>query len=380
MVDVGFDIRPLQTAHKFRGIGRYTAELYSALSDEQGDIRFHLLGIAGGPEPPFDTKTAGFVGVDLPTDHNRYKSVFLDMVRTPKTVRKMNVDVMHYNMQVIPAWSPKPFVMTIHDCIPAVSPGRSVLYKEEFFFNLQAAAARKAAAVITVSSSSRGDIVRYMGVRPEKVFVIYEACSPSYEPNAPIERLRARVDLPGQYLLYVGASDYRKNLKGLIEIYGLYCERSSSPLPLVLTGKPEYYERVRFAWPAGTRGGIVNGEVLFTGFLPEELMPGLYRGARAFLFPSLYEGFGLPALESMACGTPVIAYDNSSISEIVGRWGVLVPTGDTEAFVRELMKVTIDDCLKEELGEAGVERAKHFSWAKTATRTAEIYREVARCA
>jgi glycosyltransferase involved in cell wall biosynthesis len=219
-----------------------------------------------------------------------------------------------------------------------------------------------------------------MGVRPENVFVIYEACSPRYKPDAPLERLRAQIDLPDQYLLYVGASDYRKNLKGLIEIYGRYCERSPSPLPLVLTGNAEYYKKVRFAWPGGTRGGIVNGEVLFTGFLPEELMPGLYCGARVFLFPSLYEGFGLPALEAMACGAPVIAYDNSSISEIVGRWGVLVPTGDTETFVKELVRVASDGYLREELGEAGLERAKHFSWAKTAARTAEIYREVVRCA
>jgi glycosyltransferase involved in cell wall biosynthesis len=378
--DIGFDIRPLQTAHKFRGIGKYTAELYSALSAGREDLSLRLLSIAEGVNSQLDIDALNLTGEDVLTDHNRYRYILLDFYRTPSVVRRMDIDIMHYNMQVVPPWSPKPFVMTVHDCITAVYPNRAAFYKEKLLFKIQATAARRATAVITVSNSSRRDIVRYMDVRPEKVFVIYEACSPIYRSDAPLNELKARINLPDEYLLYVGASDYRKNLKGLIEIYGRYCERSTLPLPLVLTGSREYYENVRFTWPEGTHGGIVSGRVLFTGFLPEKLMPGLYGGARAFLFPSLYEGFGLPPLEAMACGTPVIAYDNSSVSEIVGRWGLLVPTGDTETFVNKLLRITSDNCLSKEMSHAGLERAKHFSWSKAAAETAEVYREVARCA
>jgi glycosyltransferase involved in cell wall biosynthesis len=378
MLDVGFDIRPLQTAHKFRGIGRYTAELYSALSEGGDEINLRLLGLADGPEPPYP-ETASFTGVKLPTDHSRYRSVLLDLVRTPGAVRAMDVAVMHYNMQVVPPRSPKPYVMTVHDCISVIFPARSVLRKETLTFNIQAAAARRAAAVITVSNSSRRDIVRYMGVSPGNVHVVYEACSPAYKPGVRRGGLKKRVELPDEYLLYVGAADYRKNLKGLVEIYGRYCERSRAPLPLVLTGSREYYKNVRFSWPEGTHGGIVEGGIVYAGFLPEELMPALYGGARAFLFPSLYEGFGLPPLEAMACGTPVIAYDNSSISEVVGRWGLLVPTGDAEAFVDRLILITNDDRLAEEIGSSGLERAGCFSWSKAAGETAEVYREAAGC-
>lgn len=379
MLDVGFDIRPLQTAHKFRGIGRYTAELYSALSEGGDDINLHLLGLADGPEPSYP-ETASFTGIKLPTDHNRYRSVLLDLVRTPGAVRAMDVAVMHYNMQVVPPRSPKPYVMTVHDCISAVFPSGSVLRKEKFTFTIQAAAARRAAAVITVSNSSRRDIVRYMGVSPGNVHVIYEACSSRYKRAVRRDELKKQVNLPDEYLLYVGATDYRKNLKGLVEIYGRYCERSRAPLPLVLTGSPEYYKNVRFAWPEGTHGGIVEGEIVYTGFLPEELMPALYCGARAFVFPSLYEGFGLPPLEAMACGTPVVAYDNSSVSEIVGRWGLLVPTSDVDAFVTEVIRATTNGGLRDELSAAGLERVGHFSWSKAAGETAEVYREVVRCA
>jgi len=379
MLEVGFDIRPLQTAHRFRGIGRYTAELYSALSDGEDDINVRLLGLAG-PREPLLPGNANFTGVKLPADHNRYRSVLLDLIRTPRTVRLMDVAVMHYNMQVVPPRSPKPYVMTVHDCISAVFSGRSVLRKEKVFFNIQAAAARRAAAVITVSNSSARDLVRYMGVSPRNIRVIYEACSSRYRPGVRRDELNERVNLPDEYLLYVGATDYRKNLEGLVEIYGRYCERARAPLPLVLTGSPEYYRNARFKWPEGTHGGIVEGEIVFTGFLPEELMPPLYCGARAFLFPSLYEGFGLPPLEAMACGTPVVAYDNSSVSEIVGRWGSLVPTGDVGAFVTEVIRVASDDRLRNELSAAGLERAGHFSWSKAAGETSEVYREVARCA
>jgi glycosyltransferase involved in cell wall biosynthesis len=379
MFEVGFDIRPLQTAHRSRGIGRYTAELYSALSERGGDINLHLLGLADGPERP-SPENAGFTGVKLPADHSRYRSVLLDLLRTPGAVRTMDVAVMHYNMQVVPPRSPRPYVMTVHDCISAVFPARSVLRREKLFFKVQAAAARRAAAVIAVSNSSRRDVVRYMGVSPGKVHVVYEACSPAYKPGVGRGELKKRVDLADEYLLYVGATDYRKNLKGLVEIYGRYCERSRAPLPLVLTGNREYYKNVRFAWPEGTHGGVVEGEIVYTGFLPEELMPALYAGARVFVFPSLYEGFGLPPLEAMACGTPVIAYDNSSVSEVVGRWGMLVPTGDAEAFVDRLILITDDDRSAEEFGASGLERAGRFSWSKAADETAEVYREAARCA
>ncbi|UCE27860.1 MAG: glycosyltransferase family 4 protein [Candidatus Coatesbacteria bacterium] len=379
MLEVGFDIRPLQTAHRFRGIGRYTAELYSALSEGEGDINLRFLGLAGAPEPSLPDG-ASFTGVKLPDDHDRYRSVIFDLIQTPRAVRAMDVAVVHYNMQVVPPWSPKRFVLTVHDCISAVFPGRSLLLREKVFFNIQAAAARRAAAVITVSNSSARDIVRYMGVPPDKIRVIYEACSSQYKPDARCGGLNERVNLPDEYLLYVGATDYRKNLSGLLEIYGRYCEQSRAPLPLVLTGNPEYYRNVRFTWPEGTHGGIVGGEVAYTGFLSEEMMPALYCGARVFLFPSLYEGFGLPPLEAMACGTPVIAYDNSSVSEVVGRWGSLVPTGEAGAFVAEMIRITENDRLRSELSDAGLERAGHFSWSKAAGETAEVYREAARCA
>lgn len=380
MLEVGFDIRPLQTGHRYRGIGRYTAELYSALSAGRYGINLRLLGLSAELKPPLRTGGEDFTGVRTPIDHNRYRSLLLDVIRTPQAVRTMDAAAMHYNMQVVSPWSPRPFIMTVHDCIPAFFPTAGRFYKEKLCFKIQTAAARRAAAVITVSDSSRRDIVRYMGVSPKRVCVIYEACSSRYVPGVDRNELSGKIKLPDEYLLYVGAADYRKNLKGLIKIYGIYCERSKSPLPLVLTGNREYYKKARFTWPEGTHGGVVGGEVIFTGFLPEELMPALYGGARAFLFPSLYEGFGLPPLEAMACGTPVVAYDNSSVSEIVGRWGMLTATGDVSAFVGALIRLTTDGGLRDELGEAGLERAKHFSWRKAASETAEVYREVAGCA
>jgi len=260
---------------------------------------------------------------------------------------------------------------------------------------LVAAAARRAEAIITVSQASKRDIVRYLHIPPERIHVTYEAAGETFQPvedeacpgpsrRAQLTAVRQKYALPERYLLYLGGFDQRKNLSALLRAFALlvnkqrHCVLSlSKEARLVIAGNLPGQDTPLFPDPRRlVRELGVEERAIFTGWVAEEDKPAILSGATAFVFPSLYEGFGLPALEAMACGTPVIASNRSSLPEVVGEGGILVEPTDVEALAEAMEVLLVDDALRAELRQRALAQAAKFSWKQTALETLAIYRKV----
>jgi glycosyltransferase involved in cell wall biosynthesis len=231
---------------------------------------------------------------------------------------------------------------------------------------------QRADRIITISESSKRDIVRLYGIREEKVRVTLLAADERFQfdpVGAPGESL---VKLPQPYILNVGTLEPRKNLDGLIRAFAS-AKRGGMPHALVITGAKGWGES-RLAPLIKELG--VSASVVFTGFVEEEDLPHLYRGADFFVYPSLYEGFGLPVLEAMACGTPVITSNSSSVPEVAGDAALLVDPRSEAELSAAMLRLAGDRALKVSLREQGVSRATQFSWARTVRETLMVYQDV----
>ena len=276
-------------------------------------------------------------------------------------------------------WYPCPSVVTLHDTIPLVYPDQYL--KTGWAHKWLYKCAQKRDHVITISNHAKGDIHRLLGIPLDRISVTYIAAEESFRPVAdPADRetVSRRYGISPPYLLYVGGlvySDPRKNLDTLLDAFAAVVA-DGEELTLVLAGK-----KGRLAETLETRvarAGL-GGRVVFTDFVADADLPALLSGARAFVYPSRYEGFGLPVLEAMACGAPTIAYRATSIPEVVGEDGaLLVPPDDTRALVQALREVIERSDLRAELSKKGIARARAFSWDRTARETVAVYRAVAK--
>jgi glycosyltransferase involved in cell wall biosynthesis len=253
------------------------------------------------------------------------------------------------------------------------------------YTRLVAAAARKADIVLTDSEASKRDIVRLLGIPTARVRVIYLAVDDIYQPVLDEHRLaatRRKYGLPESYLLYLGGFDQRKNVPTLLQAFAqlvkdLRRKVRGPRVFLVVAGRLPTKSSDFFPDPRPIVQELGIGEqVVFTNWVPEEDKPALYSGARAFVFPSLYEGFGLPPLEALACGTPVVASNRGSLPEIVGYGGLLLEPDNVEGLTAAMEKLLTDDDLWIDLRQKGLAHAARFSWEKTARETLAVYREV----
>ena len=299
------------------------------------------------------------------------------LVRVPVTLsaelRRRPVDVLHVQYTAPPA-APCPVVATIHDLsfehIPAT-------FKRRSWMQLRLTVrrtARSARRIVTLSEFSRRDLVETYGLPPGRVTVTPAAAAPRFRPASTeeIQRVRHLYNITREYVLAVGSIQPRKNLARLFDAYaGLRRARGGDKLPqLVVVGKRAwlYEETLRAAAECG-----LGGELIFTGYVPEADLPALYSGALCFVYPSYFEGFGLPPLEAMACGTPVVAADRTSLPEVVGDAGLLVNPFDAEEIAGAIGRLIGDEHLRAALAERGTARASRFDWRETARRTLEVY-------
>ena len=303
------------------------------------------------------------------------------LVRIPLTLsrelRRNPVDVLHVQYTA-PPFAPCPVVTTIHDLAFEHLPET---FKRRSWMQLRLTVrqtARRAAHIITVSEYSAEDISRTYGIAPQRITVTPEAAPAGFAPvtnETELRRIRESYGINGDYILSLCSIQPRKNLVRLIEAYS--CLRGVRPevkLPqLVLAGKRGWLDSETFRAAERTDLGK---EILFTGYVPERDLAGLYSGALCFVYPSYFEGFGLPLVEAMQCGVPVIAGNRTSLPEVLGDAGLLFDPFDTQALVRALTQVIDDSEYRAVLRSKGLERAKKFDWRTTAQLTLGVYERV----
>ena len=301
----------------------------------------------------------------------------------PDAARRMNADI-----AFVPYWAPPlrsdvPVVVTIHDVIPIALPAYRGGPLQRAYSSLVRAASPNAAHVLTDSEFSRQDILKLLKLDPVKVTAVPLAVESRYSPIVDEEdrwRVIERYSLPETYVLYLGGFDPRKNIETLLQVYVWAGETIGDEYPLVINGSADTpattEDNTRTTLGEMVKALDIEGDVRLIGRVAEEDKPALYAGARAFLYTSEYEGFGLPALEAMACGVPVVGSNAASISEVVGNAGMLVEPKNARQMAGSLIATCTEDELHERLRTRALIRAAQFTWQRTAAETYQVFKQV----
>jgi glycosyltransferase involved in cell wall biosynthesis len=295
----------------------------------------------------------------------------------PRLLEDLGVDVVHFTNGMVPISRRMPTIVTIHDMSLTMFPGYHPLRRVLLNRPLVDIAARRADAVVTVSQSAKRDIVRLYGLPAERVHVVHEAAAPSFHrvvDRAALERVRSRYRLADRFILYVGTIEPRKNLPCLIEAFAGRRRAGEVPPQLVCVGP--YGWLSRDIEKRIERLGL-RGAVCFPGYVPFDDLPAVYTLAEMFVFPSLYEGFGLPVIEAMACGTPVITGSVAALAEVGGDAVELIEQPGSEALGEAMASLARDAERRHELSRRGIARAQRFSWTRAARETLAVYRQAA---
>jgi len=370
-----FAIDATSIPRQMAGAGVYTYNLIRALAAVDRENEYVVFTKSDAfddlnrEDPPFRT-----IHVSL---GSRPARLLWEQFALPIHLRRRKIDVLHsphHTAPLVVAGSRR--VVTFHDLTFFILPDRYPRKRRIYFQSVSRATARVAAALICPSQAVRDDIVRILHVRPEKVHPIAEAAAPEFQPikdKAALAQLRSRYGLPDRFILSVGSLEPGKNRTTLLKAYAELRKRGLEQ-KLVVAGQR--------AWKFDGDLELVEDlglqeDVLFTGYVMPEEMPALYNAADLFVFPSLYEGFGLPVIEAMACGVPVVASNVSAIPEFASEAALLIDPRDAEQLCDSMERILRDKRLAATLKRRGIERAKEFSWERAARETVAVYQEVA---
>ncbi len=362
------------------GSGQYIRQLVYHLNRLISDLEITLVfpQLPGQPGPEQVPPSVRVKTVPIRPGH--LGKVWFEQVGFPRACREVTADLAHVPYWAAPLRSPVPLVVTVHDLTPLLQLEYRRGAAARLYNALVTASARGANHVITDSVASKLDIVKHLGIVPEAVTAVYLAATPQYRPgeNSLVDMaVLKKYNLPDFYVLYLGGYELHKNVTTLLLAYTYVGQAVGSDYPLVLAGKKPEKASASFPDYDTYIGQLQIGDyVRWIGFVDEEDKPVVYRNADTFVFPSRQEGFGLPVLEAMACGTPVVTTDCASLPEVVGEAGFAVDPDDARGMAGAIISTLIQDNLRAELKQKGLEQAKKFSWEKTATETAVIYDQV----
>jgi alpha-1,3-rhamnosyl/mannosyltransferase len=301
-------------------------------------------------------------------------TLYIDQVVLPRILRQMEVTVFFSPYYKVPLFAPCPTVVTIHDLIPIRFPAytRGLWHLYAAAFRVWAGfLARRATAIITDSEYSKSDLISVLGLSPEHIHVIPIGVGEEFRPDLPPDaaaEVAARYAITGPYLLSVGNFLPHKNLPRLVEAYSMLPERLRSSTTLVLAGTPAGHGPAR---PVD-RKTLVRPGVFLPGFIAPADLPMIYAGATALVCPSLIEGFGLPVLEAMACGTPVVCARAGALPEVAGDAALYVDPLDVKSIAEGLRRILTDEPLRLALTARGIERARLFDPRKTTARLVDL--------
>ena len=367
--------------HPLTGSGRYLFHLLRAYADDPAIAATPYCD--GAPRPPPDGWPGRAPPILARTPLDRaggdLRKLWWEQLTFPALATRYRADIVH-----VPYFAPPfisrgvPVVVTIHDLIPLILPDYATSPLVRFYNRLVSASARRAAYVLVDSEASKRDVMRLLGIPAYRVEVIYLAPEETFLAPVPpeqVEATRAKYGLAGPFVLYFGGLDARKNVPGLLR--ALAALPAQQPWQLLVSGhlrrgNPKLFPDL----PRVAEGLGIAPRVQFT-FVPDEDIAALCRAATCFAFPSIYEGAGLDPLEALACGTPVVCSNRSSLPEYIGDAALMVDPDDATALTAALHRVLTDPELRADLSHRGPPQAAKFTWARTAKRTLEAYR---RCA
>jgi glycosyltransferase involved in cell wall biosynthesis len=364
------DVSP--AVHGHAGIGRYTQELLAALLqvDAANDyVAFYNQPATAHLTPPLDRlprRTSR-----LPNKPWRAQVLLAHLTRWPQDRRFRGIDVFHATDNLLPHLTHLRSVFTLHDLAFHYYPETLSAANRRFLEAMMPHFLRAADRIIAVSESTRRDAVQRYGIDENRIRVVYEGVSARFRPapGGAVAALAQKHNLPARFILALGTVEPRKNLVTLLEAYRLLKTRGLG-LKLVVVGKVGWLAET--TWQRLRALGL-EGEVILPGFIPDEDLPALYSASALLAFPSLYEGFGLPVLEAMACGTPVVCSNASSLPEVAGHAAILVDPLDVAGWAAALGRVLADEGLREEMRGSGMAQATRFSWERAARETLATY-------
>jgi glycosyltransferase involved in cell wall biosynthesis len=366
---IGIDCRKAQDF----GIGTYIRGLVGGLAEIDTETRYRLL-VSPGAREALGALPSNF---DLVLESSRVYSIREQLV-LPWRLARLKLDLYHATHYVLPPYVPARVVVTLHDIIhllfPEFLPNRIAFH---YARRMILRSLERGDRVIAVSERTRTDLMDYFGLDGAKIEVVYNGVDERFRGRLDAEdrqALLARMGISGDYLLFVGNPKPHKNLDRVLEAYSRVRERAAGEPPeLVCVGarEPEVFKLRRQAERLG-----LGERVRFLGFVEDAALPALYQGATLLLYPTLYEGFGLPVAEAMASGTPVVTSSTSALEEIGRGAALLVDPLDVEALADAVLRLLADPDARRELAERGRRRAQRFQWKLAALRTRSIYREV----
>lgn len=367
VLNIGIDSRAAKW-YRGTGIGTYTYELISSLNDFDRDNNYTLYMPKDNNYIHFNKN---FIIKNICDDK---KENFWDDVNTPNEIYEDNLCIYHVPQNGIglPKKKNCPFVITLHDIIPCKMPSTVSEQYLTIFFEKIKEIINHCDSIITVSNYSKKDIVENLNYPEEKIHVTYLASDNVYRPLNKIyskKFIKNSYGVEEDFILYIGGFSPRKNICGLIEAFSKLKYRNN--LKLIIGGKKG---KSYSLYKQKAIDLHIENKVIFTGFIPIEHLPIFYNAAKLFVYPSLYEGFGLPPIEAMACGTPVIASNRTSIPEILGDAAYLINPEDIDVLCSSMEEVLENENLRKELILRGYAKSKSLNWESTAKKTLDIYK------
>jgi glycosyltransferase involved in cell wall biosynthesis len=361
------------------GTGTYLRHLVEALGQVVPTITIEQLDPKWPESPHAPTGTFAPLRRAIAVRHDpRIRRALWDTVGVARAARRHAPDLLHVPHFSAPLWSPAPLVVTIHDVIPLVLPEYRASRAMRANLTVVRRTVRRARLILTPSRAAADDIERVLGIPASRIRVTPEAAGAEYVPaprGIDARSAARRLGVPGRYVFNVGGLDVRKNLLVLLDAFARALPHLREPASLVIAGAAHSGNPIVFPplEPVIAHLGL-DRHVVLTGRVSEQDKIALLQGADLYVTPSLYEGFGLTALEAMACGVPTIAASRTSLPEVVGDGGLLVEP-DPEALCAAMVEVLNAPDLAQDLRERGLARAAHFTWRRTAELTLDAYQE-----
>ncbi|MDM8521638.1 glycosyltransferase family 1 protein [Anaerolineales bacterium HSG6] len=374
---ITLDVSP--TAQGHAGLGRYAGEVARALAEHepQADLTLFYNETQPSDHLPDNLTRLPSQIVSMGNKPWRMGVMASSFLRWPMDSTFGATQIFHATNHLLAHFSQAKTVYTLHDLIFLHYPEYHLFYNRWYLTLTMPRYLQTADMIITPSECSKQDALRFYDLPEEKFRVIYEAPAPTFQPSHDadlLQQVKQRYQLPDQFVLHVGTIEPRKNLSRLLEAFQPLL--SDWPdLRLVLIGKKgwlydQFFQRLQ-------QLGLEE-RVIFPGFVAEEDLPAIYQLATVFVYPSLYEGFGLPPIEAMACGTPVVSSNSSSLPEVVGDAGLLIDPNDSQAIHVAMQRVLSSADLRADLAERGLKQAAKFSWQQAASELMDVYRALAR--